>query len=213
MQISISSLSAGIARAHLEMASLERVLNEADSKLGDGDTGAMLARLMSKLVEQDLSKAADLGDAFMMLAKAAAASTGSSLGTLVATAFLAIAKRAKGGTTAPWTAVAAWHLAARDAMLVRGNASLGDKTVIDCIDGVAAALDGISNLSEVRAVAVRTANEVVAEYRTRPCRVGRARMFGDKSVGIDDPGMLAYASLCQAVAREPEVSGIPKPCA
>jgi len=30
------------------------------------------------------------------------------------------------------------------------------------------------------------------EFRGKPNKLGRARMFAEKSVGMDDPGMLAF---------------------
>jgi len=36
------------------------------------------------------------------------------------------------------------------------------------------------------------------EYRDRPCRAGRARMFAERSVGLDDPGMLAFFQVMNA---------------
>jgi dihydroxyacetone kinase-like protein len=36
-------------------------------------------------------------------------------------------------------------------------------------------------------------------YRDRPSKLGRARMFGDKSIGLDDPGMLALRRVVDAL--------------
>jgi dihydroxyacetone kinase-like protein len=40
-------------------------------------------------------------------------------------------------------------------------------------------------------------------FRDRPCKVGRARMFGEESLGIDDPGMLVAYELALAAAASP----------
>ena len=42
-------------------------------------------------------------------------------------------------------------------------------------------------------------DHVLAEFRQRPSAMGRARMFAEKSVGLDDPGMLGLAEIVRAV--------------
>jgi hypothetical protein len=45
------------------------------------------------------------------------------------------------------------------------------------------------------------AGAALADFRDRPCRIGRARMFGDKSSGLDDPGMLAFVRLLDVISQ------------
>lgn len=202
--LTVAHIAAGIARARARMVTLEADLNEADARLGDGDTGGMLARVIDRMAEQPLdgSKAGgdDLAAAFSLLARAAAAATGSSLGTLIATALLTMAKATRGTPELRWAAVGPVLGQARDAMLARGGASLGDKTVVDALDAVAKAVSGIDDPAALRAAAVTAAGSALAEFRDRPCKVGRARMYAERSVGHDDPGMLAFARLVEAMA-------------
>jgi hypothetical protein len=46
---------------------------------------------------------------------------------------------------------------------------------------------------------VAATGAALADFRDRPCAMGRARMFAEKSIGLDDPGMLAMAELTRAV--------------
>ena len=46
----------------------------------------------------------------------------------------------------------------------------------------------------------RAADEALRSFRDRPSRLGRARMFGDKSIGLDDPGMLAFRRVLDGLA-------------
>lgn len=199
--ITTTTLAAASRRAHEAMANLEQELNQADAVLGDGDTGGMLARVLSALADQDVSAAPDIGAAFGLLAKAALANTGSSLGTLFATALMTFAKAGKGEQEIAWSRLAGLLAAARDAMLARGGASLGDKTVLDGLDAVARAIEGLSDPDTIRQAARLAAHGALHEFRDRPCKVGRARMFAEKSIGIDDPGMLAFAKLVDAVTQ------------
>lgn len=197
--ITTSGIAAIVQAAHAAMAGLEQSLNAADALLGDGDTGGMLARVIGKMAEVDLSSAADPGAALMQLARAATLATGSSLGTLFATGLLAIGKRIKGQPDIEAGSLAGLIAEARDAMMARGGASMGDKTVLDSLDAIAVALEGTTTTASAASTAADAARQALDRYREKPNRIGRARMFGDKTIGYDDPGMLAVAELAKAI--------------
>ncbi|MEO9334706.1 dihydroxyacetone kinase subunit L [Pseudomonas guguanensis] len=199
--ITVETLQAAIARANARMLTLEEELNAADSKLGDGDTGVMLARVLARFQETDLSNEADVGAALQTLARAAASATGSSLGTLFATALLTIGKKTKGCETVAWSELSVLLQAALDAMINRGGASLGDKTVLDAIEAVVKATDGLHDANQIAASSQKSVQLALDDFRDQPCKIGRARMFAEKSIGIDDPGMLGFARLVEAVSK------------
>lgn len=201
MSMDIENLKLAVRRADDAMKDLEQVLNEADSKLGDGDTGGMLARVTAKMAEVDLTDSMDLGSAFAALARAALSETGSSLGTLLATGLMALAKETRLGNSVDWAELSSLMASARDAMLARGGAKLGDKTVLDGLDAVVKATAGLNEPRQIAAAARHAASEALNAYRPKRCNMGRARMFAEKSVGIDDPGMLAFERLTHQVAR------------
>lgn len=196
---SVSDIMAVASKAAVAMAHLEQQLNDADAKLGDGDTGGMLARVINAIDGARITSQDDVGACFSAYARAAATATGSSLGTLFATALMTFAKETRGKPAVPVAELGRLLGLARDAMMARGGAKLGDKTVLDAIDAVAQALEGIGNAAEAKAKAVKANAEVLAEFRGRPNKIGRARMFADQTIGLDDPGMLAFAKLCEAV--------------
>ena len=80
-------------------------------------------------------------------------------------------------------------------MLSRGRGELGAKSVLDSLDAIARATAGLAEPAAILAAADRAASAALAEFRDKPNRLGRARMFGDKSRGVDDPGMLAVRRL------------------
>lgn len=200
MGLSPASLAAAVARANAAMPGLEQELNAADSKLGDGDTGGMLARLVGSLAKAQAPADADLGATFSAYARAAATATGSSLGTLFATALLTMSKATKGKSEVPWSELSPLLESAREAMMARGGAKLGDKTVLDALDAVAAAVRGLDDPAAIGAAATKAADDALDQFRGQPNKIGRARMFADASVGLDDPGMLAFARLTKVLA-------------
>jgi dihydroxyacetone kinase-like protein len=80
-------------------------------------------------------------------------------------------------------------------MKERGKGEYGDKSVLDSIDAVVRAIDGKDDPAAMLAAAKAAAEAAVAAFRDRPNRLGRARMFAERSVGMDDPGMRAFQRL------------------
>lgn len=198
MSITVTAIANALLASNTAIKQHEQDLNAADAKLGDGDTGGMLARAIGKMAELDLSTGNDVGAAFSTLARAATSATGSSLGTLLATALLTIGRETKGRDSIEDGELANLLAKALDAMMARGGAALGDKTVLDSLDAVVQALSRAGE--PVGPTAVAAANEALDDFRSRPNRIGRARMFGDATIGVDDPGMLAFARLTEALA-------------
>lgn len=193
-------VTADVVRAAIRHAAetarrVEAELNAADGRLGDGDTGQTLRRLFERIEASVPANEDDLGQLFDALAKGGASATGSSLGTLIIVALRSLAKDTRGSTHLPWSETGRLLLTVRDAMLARGGASLGDKTIIDVVDAVASATTGLKSQSSIMGAARTAAVQTLDAFRSRPNRVGRARMFGEKSAGVDDPGMLALVRL------------------
>ena len=99
----------------------------------------------------------DLGQALLRCAQAFTRSSGSSYGTLLATGLMAMAKATKGRTAIEVAELSGLVAAARDAMIARGKAELGGKTVLDSLDAVAKALDGVADPAAAAEAAPRAA--------------------------------------------------------
>lgn len=201
MALTSTHLRQAVSRIVAVLPALETELNEADSRLGDGDTGAMLARVIRAMDEAAPADGEDVGVALSAYAKATMGATGSSLGTLIATALMTVSRQTKGRVDVPWSELGDLLAQARDAMAARGGASLGDKTVLDAIDSVARALVGVDQAGDVQAAAQAAARDTLEQFRDRPNKMGRARMFADASKGLDDPGMLAMVRIVEAIGR------------
>lgn len=194
-----AALAAGLARIadHMEQAAEE--LNALDGQLGDGDLGVTLVRGGRAVRELLPALPEDLGQALMQVATAFTRSSGSSFGTLTATGLLAAAKALKGRDRADWSEIAALLDAARDAMQARGKAALGDKTVLDALDAAARAAEGRAEPAAIQAAALAAVDATMDRMRPLQARIGRARIFGAKSEGLDDPGMRAFRHMLAAL--------------
>lgn len=201
MSLTSSNIRDAVSRIVAVLPALELELNEADSKLGDGDTGGMLARVIQAIDGVAPTNGADIGVTLSAYAKATVGATGSSLGTLIATALMTAARKTKGQTMVPWSELGIILGEARDAMSARGGASVGDKTVLDTLDAVAKSIAGLDQGPIIHTAALTAARATLEQYRDHPNKIGRARMFADASRGLDDPGMLVMVRVIEAIGR------------
>jgi dihydroxyacetone kinase-like protein len=181
----------------LEKAAPE--LNALDARLGDGDLGATLEKCARNVREALPGSAPQLDGLFKACAGACTKASGSSFGTLLAVAFLTAAKTVGATQSLDQRAVVRLLDASVAALAARGGASLGDKTMLDSIDAIARALDQAGDSTGARQAAVEASRAALARFRDRPNRIGRARMFADRSVGLDDPGMVAVLRMAESL--------------
>ena len=180
----------------LEAAAPE--LNRLDGQLGDGDLGTTLQRCAQLVREALPTMGNDLVAVFKACAAASAKASGSSFGTLLAVAFLTAAKNVQ-GPGLDRAGVASLLDVIVGALSARGGAALGDKTMLDSLHAIARALQESSDADDLRAAARGAAAAALETMRAQPNRIGRARMFADKSVGADDPGMVAVLRMAQSL--------------
>ena len=195
-EITAPALTAAVRQVATAAAGFAAELNAADGALGDGDLGVTVSRGFLEASSAELP--ADVGLAFMECAKAFQRVSSSSYGTLVATAFLSAAKVTKSRDRVPTAEIPAIVRGALAAMMARGKGSLGDKTVLDSLDAVVTALEGVPE-GDMLPVAIAAAQDVVETFKGKPNKLGRARMFGAGSIGLVDPGQLAFLRVAEAL--------------
>lgn len=190
-----ANLTKGLKRIAAHMETEADALNTADGQLGDGDLGITMVR-GSRLVLEILDDLPDdLGMAFLKVSQAFTKTSGSSYGTLLATGLLTAAKATKGRTEMPWSETSTILGLAIEAMMDRGKASLGDKTVLDALEAVRSATENLDDPDTILKASRDSATSALDNFRGQKNKIGRARMFGDKSIGLDDPGMLAFRAI------------------
>jgi dihydroxyacetone kinase-like protein len=200
MTLTVQHLRAAITRLTAAMEREFDALNTADGALGDGDLGVTLTRGMRAISELSSGLPDDLGQALLACAQAFTKTSGSSYGTLMATGLMSMAKVLRGRTEVDASEVSALIAGARDAIQARGKADLGGKTVLDSLDAMAKATAGLTEPQAVAVAAASSAATAQAELKDRIATIGRARIFGEKTIGMDDPGMLAMTAIAAAIA-------------
>lgn len=174
-------------------------LNELDGRLGDADLGATLDKCAT-LMEQALPGLPDsLEGIFKRLAQASAKASGSSFGTLLTVALMTSAKRCTGVASLTRADVAGLLADVIATLSARGGASLGDKTVLDGLQAIQQALAAAPGGTDARRVAREAVQSALDAFRDKPNKIGRARMFADKTIGMDDPGMVALQRMVEGL--------------
>jgi dihydroxyacetone kinase-like protein len=174
-------------------------LNSLDAQLGDGDLGVTMVRASRGVAAEIPNLPDDVGMALVKCAQAFTRLSGSTYGTLLATGLMSAAKATKGRTEVPWSEVSSLLAGALQAMSQRSGGQLGEKTVLDALEAARAGTQGLSDPAALVAAADRAVAECLDRFRHQPARQGRARIFGEKSVGKDHPGMVAFQHIIEAL--------------
>jgi dihydroxyacetone kinase-like protein len=174
-------------------------LNELDGALGDGDLGVTLSQGFRHLQDDAPNLPDDVGMALLQCAQAFTRVTASTYGTLLATGMMTAAKATRGQNAVPWTEIPKLLAAALKSMSDRGKGQLGDKTVLDALNAVRLATEGVDEPTAQVNAAIKAVDQTMADFRGHPFRRGRARIFGDKGLDLDDPGMVALKRIIQSL--------------
>jgi phosphoenolpyruvate---glycerone phosphotransferase subunit DhaL len=175
-------------------------LTRLDQAIGDGDHGLNMKRgFEAVLAERDQIAARPLPDAARAIGTTLVMKVGGASGPLYGTLFMTLGKEFGGAEPTLVEATRAFG-AAIEAVKARGKSQPGQKTMLDVLVPVHAALvaeeaDVARNLPRIAAAAADA---------TVPMRAirGRASFLGERSVGHMDPGArssaLMVAALCAA---------------
>ena len=169
--------------------------NSADGNIGDGDLGVTILHGLEE-VNSNISKFSDdMGANFMLCSQAFVKKSGSSFGTLIAFSFMNISKILKGKVECNHDDIISIFKTALKTILERGKTNLGDKTIADSLNLIIKKLKDNQNYPDVFKSATKKALD---DFRGKKIKIGRARMFEDKTKDLDDPGMFALNRLTKA---------------
>jgi dihydroxyacetone kinase/dihydroxyacetone kinase-like protein len=192
-----------IAKSVLEN---EQYFSELDGVVGDGDFGYSIARGFEKvLAEWDNLDHSLPGNFLKKVSSAIVASVGGVSGSIWGTAFLRAGVALGTKTEITYPDVIAMFRSAIEGIKKRGNAELGDKTLLDALVPAVDQLEKAFNEGKDTSVALSEAAVVARESAeaTRPmiAKKGRAAYTGERSIGSLDAGAVAMAVLFEAVSK------------
>ncbi|MCX2749201.1 dihydroxyacetone kinase subunit DhaL [Arthrobacter sp. MI7-26] len=176
-----------------------------DRAIGDSDHGENMDRGFQAVMEKLAQTPPETpGAALKLAAMALMSKVGGAAGPLYGTAYLRAATALGESAEIDAAALAGALTAARDGIVARGKAALGDKTMVDAWSPAVEAADEVL-VAGGDAVAVLAAAAEAAEVgavTTDPlvARKGRASYLGERSAGHRDPGAASSALLLRAAA-------------
>ncbi|WP_394238734.1 dihydroxyacetone kinase subunit DhaL [Niallia oryzisoli] len=170
-------------------------LCELDRKLGDGDHGVTMSigwQAINDKLENELVAEEDCSKISITVGKTFLSAVGSSVGPLYATGFLRGAKEIKGKTVINDQDLAQFWIAFAKGVKERGQAEVGDKTMIDTLEPFFQTLEESFSESQdfVRSfrLAVEAGKKGMESTKDLLSKRGRSSRLGERSLGAQDPG-------------------------
>jgi len=160
-------------------------LGELDSLMGDGDLGLTMTKGFAAAKEYaDQSEETDIGKFFIRVGMAFLKAVPSTMGTLIASAFIAAGKAGGSSTELTEKNFCTFTKGFCDGVMDRGHCKPGDRTIVD-----------------VLYAASEAAEKAAIEAKTMFPTTGKALYHSDKAIGKPDQGavvgMIIYKSLSQ----------------
>ena len=188
------------------LAAAQDELTALDTAIGDGDHGLNMQRGFAKVKEKLAAEAGkDLGSLSKTVGMTLLSSVGGASGPLYGTFFIKAAPALNGKDEAGLSTLAQAIAAGTAGLVARGQAAVGDKTMVDVWQPVSEALTQAATSGADCKAALQAAAETAQQQAeaTIPlvAKKGRASYLGERSAGHKDPGAASSALLLRCLAE------------
>jgi phosphoenolpyruvate---glycerone phosphotransferase subunit DhaL len=180
-------------------------LTRLDAAIGDGDHGTNMVRGFRAVLQRlDGLTDKDFSSVFRAVGMALIGKVGGAAGPLYGSFYLGMGKQLGSAEEATDAELAAALRAGYEAVIARGKAQVGDKTMLDAWDPALRALDeavaeGVE-LGPALDRAAAAAEEGMKATIPLIARKGRASYLGERSKDHQDPGATSTQLIVQALA-------------
>lgn len=200
-------IAAIIARLADIMTERKDELIRLDGAVGDGDLGLTMEKAFTTARDETAnSTETDTGKLLMKIGASIARAAPSTMGTLVATGFLAGGKAVGGRTSLGLPEVAAFFEAFVHGIMQRGKSKPGEKTIVDVLHPAAQALkeaaaagagleEGFRRCRQAAAEGLARTKDMIAQH-------GRVAYYQEQSRGKEDPGAVAGNYIVQGFCAQ-----------
>lgn len=170
-------------------------LSELDRKIGDGDHGVTMSigwQAVKEKLAGDLQHESDCGKICITAGRTFLSAVGSSVGPLYATGFLRGAKAFQNKSEVSDADLTDFWIAFGEGIKERGQAKVGDKTMVDTLQPAMEALksnfERTGDFTEAFAEAVESGKKGMESTKDLLSKRGRSSRLGERSLGCQDPG-------------------------
>jgi dihydroxyacetone kinase-like protein len=179
-------------------------LIELDREIGDSDLGLTMSKgFEAAKTEAQGNVDEDIGIFLKKVGFAISKAAPSTMGTLMATAFISGGKVVTGKTDLIAADIVSLFKAMADGVAQRGKAKCGEKTVLDVLypaaDTIAASTE--TDIGKLFGIAEQAAAEGLEKTKTMMSQHGKAAVFREKTIGRQDPGGTAVYLLIKAFSE------------
>jgi dihydroxyacetone kinase-like protein len=185
-------------------------LIELDSQLGDGDLGIYMASGMSKAYEAINQQMEETpGKLLRQVGRMFAEEAPSTMGTLIAGAFMAAGKSVLTQDTLSTGDIVTFLEQMGDAIMKRGGAKEGDKTILDTLLPAARSarnsFEQQEPLRSIMTIAYKAASDGMECAKGFKAVHGRPGYFGDQTIGKYDGGTVVGVLLLKSLQEWTEI--------
>ncbi|UZJ79523.1 dihydroxyacetone kinase subunit DhaL [Fictibacillus sp. KU28468] len=170
-------------------------LSELDRKLGDGDHGVTMSigwQAVQEKLQGELHEEEDCGKISITAGRTFLSAVGSTVGPLYATGFLRGGKEVQGKTELSGEDLYSFWTAFIEGIKERGQAEVGDKTMVDTLQPALVTLkleyEKSGDFTGAFTKAVASAKEGMESTKDLLSKKGRSSRLGERSLGNQDPG-------------------------
>ncbi len=200
--ISLADFKAMIDNALQQIKAREDEFSQLDAVIGDGDHGQAIATAMSVVAEKATAGTAFksmLGDMGMEVLMQVSGSTSTLLGAM----FLGMSDGVGEVTELSATDVKKMFASALKNVQMQTKAKVGDKTMMDALQPAVDAIVGSSSedIAEILKGAAEAAIAGAEATIEMKANFGRARNYGEKSIGTMDSGAASWSCMFAAFAE------------
>jgi len=185
----------------------EKYFSELDSAAGDADFGVSLASGFKAILNQwDSIDRSSISSFLMKVGVIITSNVGGCSGPIWGTGFMRTGSASKDKESLALTDLVAMLRAAIEGIMARGGAQLGDKTLLDAVAPAADKLEEWSQktpqdvLGALQAAA-DVASDAIESTKGWEAKRGRQSFTGERSKGTVDPGIVAVATMMQAITK------------
>ena len=197
-----------IKKAALAICENRDYLGELDGKSGDGDLGLSMESAFNAMMNAAFAyTGTSISEMLIKAAIDCNKAAPSTMGTLMSAGVISVAKFARGKDGLSDEDVVQLPRVFAEAIVARGKAKQGDKTILDALLPMADTLEtefaknrGLKHAFAAAAKTARTAAEATAGMRAA---IGRAKWLGDRAVEYPDGGAILCAVIAEALAPQP----------
>lgn len=190
-----------LRNALLRIKERQDEFSQLDAVFGDGDHGTAIVAAMNAVVET-AEKGADFKTMLNDMGFNVMLQTSGSTSTLLGAFFLGMSDQAE-GVSLSVTAVKKMFAGGLNGVCTQTLARKGDKTMMDALIPAVETMAGFRSdeIGDILAAGALAAQQGADRTAGMKAAFGRARNYGERSVGSADPGAKSWACMLSAFAE------------